>query len=264
MSAELLNTARKAARAGADVLRSMWNQKLTVENKAKFDFVTQADKASEKAVLKVITDNHPDHRILAEESAHEKPRDADQGVLWIVDPLDGTNNFIHHIPHISVSVAACRDGRPVAGVVLDVTRDEEFYALAGKGAWLNDRPIKVTDCAQKEKSVLLTGFPFRVKSKLDDYLALFKTLFLEVSGMRRAGSAALDLAYVAAGRAEGFWEIGLEPWDVAAGMLLVEEAGGKVTDFSGRDRALWNREMVAANQPLHSWLQENCNRFLVS
>lgn len=262
MSAELLNTARKAARAGAEVLKVMWSEKLVVENKGRFDFVTQADKASEEQVLKVIKSNHPEHLILAEESAAEKPEDISKDVLWIVDPLDGTNNFIHHIPHIAVSVAACRDGRPVAGVVLDVTRDEEFYALEGKGAWLNGSPIKVSDCAQKENSILLTGFPFRAKSRLDDYLALFRTFFLEISGMRRAGSAALDLAYVAAGRAEGFWEIGLAPWDVAAGMLLVREAGGKVSDFSGKDQALWGREMVAANKALYPWIQKNCKQFL--
>lgn len=264
MEQNLLDIARGAARAGAHVLRGMWGEELlSVQSKARFDYVTEADQKSEKAVLEVIKGAMPGSHILAEESAGDWSREAGRpGVLWVVDPLDGTTNFIHGFPHVAVSVAALQDGRPAAGVVIDVTREEEFSAAAGRGAWLNGRPMRVSRESEPERALFLTGFPFRIKPRLKDYLKLFADLFDQVSGIRRAGSAALDLAYVAAGRAEGFWELGLMPWDVAAGVLLVTEAGGLVSDFGGGAGYLWQEEMVAANPALHLMLQKACARRL--
>ena len=257
----LLATARAAAAAGAGVLRAMWGQELAVESKQRFDFVTDADRKSQEAVLGAIRARHPDHAILAEEDAVPyPPPGAVRGVLWVVDPLDGTTNFIHGFPHVAVSVAALVDGRPAAGVVVDVTRGEEFCALAGGGAWLGERRLKVSGQGDPAASLLLTGFPFRDKGRLAPYLELFSELFLRVAGVRRAGAAALDLAYVAAGRAEGFWEMGLKPWDLAAGVLLVREAGGLVSDFDGGDESLWRGDVVAAGPGMHRLIQEACGR----
>ncbi len=260
-SSQLLQTAREAARAGARVLARFVPADLAVDKKKNSDYVTQADRQAEEAVLGVIRRRHPDHHILAEESAAGRAvPDAADGVLWVVDPLDGTTNFIHGFPHYAVSVAALAGGRLAAGVVLDVTRDEEFYARAGGGAWLNGRPLAVSPPGRPRRSLLLTGFPFRDKERLQPYLELFAEIFSQVSGVRRAGAAALDLAYVAAGRAEGFWELGLAPWDVAAGILLVREAGGVVSDFDGGDQSLWRGDVVAAAPWIHGLLQGACGR----
>ena len=257
----LAATAGRAAAAGREVLRGLWGSVTGVERKAGFDFVTQADKAAEEAVLEVIARERPDDRILSEESAGDYSQARSHpGVLWIVDPLDGTTNFIHGFPQVSVSVAALEGGRPKAGVISDVLRDEVFSAVAGRGAALNGRPITVRDPGDRSQSLLLTGFPFRDRDRLARYLELFAELFSQVSGVRRAGSACLDLAYLAAGRAQGFWEIGLKPWDLAAGILLIREAGGVVTDFQGGDQALWRGDVCAAAPGLHPWMREVCGR----
>jgi myo-inositol-1(or 4)-monophosphatase len=254
-------TAGRAAAAGAHLLRNLWGNPEGIEQKSRFDFVTQADRASQEAVLAVIRKEQPGQAILAEESAGDYSEARNQpGILWVVDPLDGTTNFIHGFPHVAVSVAALLDGRPVVGVIRDVTRDEEFSAVAGQGAWLDGHPLTVSEPPQRSHSLLLTGFPFRHKEILDSYLALFSELFQSVAGMRRAGSACLDLAYLAAGRAQGFWELGLKPWDLAAGLLLISEAGGVVSDFHGGDQALWRGDICAATPDLHPWLQEACAR----
>ncbi|RJX29703.1 MAG: inositol monophosphatase [Desulfarculus sp.] len=254
-----LQTARLAARAGARVLRRRWGGRLRVEPKQRFDFVTDADLASQEAVLAAIRERHPEHAVLAEETPADLARlAAEQGPLWVVDPLDGTTNYIHGFPHVAVSVALVREGRPQAGVVLDVTRGEEFSAARGQGAWLDGQAIRVAETPGPEQALLMTGFPFRRKELLDPYLALFREIFEQTSGVRRAGSAALDLAYVAAGRGQGFWELGLSPWDLAAGILLVEEAGGVVSDFAGKGGALWGGDVVAAAPGLHAWLQQTC------
>ncbi len=261
MANTLLQTALQAARAGADTLRGLWGHRLDVEQKELFDFVTNADKLAEQSVLGVIRGKHPDHAILAEESAGDFSQAAQTpGVLWVVDPLDGTTNYIHGFPHVAVSVAALVDGRPSAGVIIDVTRKEEFAAASGEGVTLNGQPVNVSLVGEPGQSLLLTGFPFRQKHRLKPYLELFAELFEQLSGIRRAGAAALDLAYVAAGRAEAFWEMGLNPWDMAAGILMVQEAGGLVSDFDGGGQALWRGDIVAANQNLHQLVQVACGR----
>jgi len=259
--AELMETARAAAAAGAELIRSRWGHHHQVQQYQKLDFVTDVDRLSQAAVLGLISQRHPGQAILAEEQegAYPPPQAA-QGVLWVVDPLDGTTNFIHGIPHVAVSVAALVDGVPVAGVVRDVTRGEEFHAVKGGGAWLNGARLAVSRREDPADSLLLTGFPFRDKGRLPRHLGLFSELFLQVSDVRRAGAAALDLAYVAAGRAEGFWETGLKPWDLAAGILLVQEAGGRVSDFHGGPGYLWQGDVVAAGPGLHALMQEACGR----
>ncbi|MCF8034540.1 MAG: inositol monophosphatase [Desulfarculaceae bacterium] len=258
---EYLDSARAAARAGAEVLRAHWGRRLNVENKRAFDYVTDADLASENEVLSFLRSRHPSHDILSEETpADLAMAQAQGGPLWVVDPLDGTTNFIHGFPHVAVSVGLLLDGRPAVGVVVDVTKDEEFFASLGGGAWQGSRRLKATDLPQ-DRALLMTGFPFREKDILEPYLQLFTSLFSRCAGVRRAGAAALDLAYVAAGRGQGFWELGLKPWDLAAGLLLVSEAGGMVSDIAGGDKALWSGDVVAAAPETHPWILAECRRF---
>lgn len=259
---DLLQTAIRSAKAGAEVLRRKWSQPHQIERKDRFDFVTDADKASQEAVLGVINNMQPDDAILAEEDPDDYSQAAaTPGVLWVIDPLDGTTNFIHGFPMVAVSVAALVDGVPEAGVVIDVANNEVFSAARGKGAWSGGRPLKVCDISDRSQCLLLTGFPFRDRGRLDQYMELFKELFLQISGMRRAGAAALDLAYVAAGRAQAFWELGLKPWDMAAGILLIQEAGGKISDFGGGPQALWRGDIVAGAPGVHQWVQQTCCRY---
>jgi myo-inositol-1(or 4)-monophosphatase len=260
MHYELMETAQAAAAAGAKVLRARWGSRLEVSNKDAFDFVTDADRQAEEAVLGVIRARQPGHALLAEESeaGHWEELCRAQGVTWVVDPLDGTTNFIHGFPHVAVSVAAVSQGRPLAGVVVDVTRGEEFRAARGQGAYLGEARLAVSAQSDPARALLSTGFPFRDRQRLGPYMALFQELFLQVSDVRRAGAAALDLAYVAAGRVEGFWEMGLKPWDLAAGILLVEEAGGRVSDFAGGGETLWRGDVVAACPGLHGLMQGAC------
>ena len=209
MYESFVDTARRAARAGADQLRGRWGQRLEIESKKAYDFVTDADLASERAVLSLIAERHPEHAILSEESSPDQGQElAAQGPLWVVDPLDGTTNYIHGFPHVAVSIALLLEGRPVVGVIRDVMRGEEFWAARGQGAWLDGEPIKVRQADSPGRSLLMTGFPFREKDILDTYLELFKELFSATAGVRRAGSAALDLAYVARWAGTGILGIG--------------------------------------------------------
>lgn len=218
-----------------------------IEAKMKFDFVTEVDRASEKCVIDVIKTHYPDHKIYAEETT----RDDIGGYRWIIDPLDGTTNYIHGVPIFSVSIGLELDGDMVLGAVYDPTRDELFYAEKGKGAFLNDVPIHVSNVTQPDVALLATGYPFRIKQHIDLYQESFKRIFYKVSGIRRAGSAAIDLCYIAAGRFDGFWELDLHAWDLAASYVILHEAGGKITDFSGGDDVLTTGNTVASNTLLH-------------
>ncbi len=254
-----LKLAIEAAEAGAQVVRSLWGKAHRVEHKRRFDFVTEADKASQEAITALIRRSFPDHAILAEEDAHSSwPV---EGPVWVIDPLDGTTNFIHGYKQVGVSVGLVVGGRPVVGVVVDVAHGERFWAGRGMGAWSNEGRIRVSGVEDPAQALVLTGFPFREKQLLDPYLDLFKEIFLATSGVRRAGAAALDLVHVAAGRADGFWELGLKPWDLAAGMVILEEAGGVWSDFEGGDGALWSGDIVAGNPGIHRWLKEICSRY---
>ncbi len=223
-----------------------------IDVKQKFDFVTFVDHNSEKTIISIIREHYPDHKFYAEESA----RDDKAEYRWIIDPLDGTTNYIHGFPGFSISIALEHNQEIVLGVIYDPMRNELFLAEKGKGATLNGEPIHVSDISDPAKSMLTTGFPFRIKEYLDVYLEAFKLLFMQVSGIRRLGSAALDLSYLACGRCEGFWEIGLSPWDIAAGYLLVQEAGGQVTDFAGKDSPIWTGNVVASNVLCHKFMMD--------
>jgi myo-inositol-1(or 4)-monophosphatase len=224
-----------------------------IQSKGPADYVTEVDMASESLIMGAIRREFPDHHIMSEESANEG---LDAGYTWIIDPLDGTTNFIHGFPFVAVSIGVCKDEDLVLGLVLDPIRDELFTAKRNGGAYLNGVRIQVRKGPSLEDALIATGFPFRQKHLLDPYLATFKSVFQHVSGIRRAGAAALDLAYLAAGRVDGFWEAGLAPWDVAAGSLLVTEAGGRVSDFWGCANHLKNGHIVSGSASVYPFLLE--------
>jgi myo-inositol-1(or 4)-monophosphatase len=245
----MLNTAVKAARkAGSLITRASHDlDKLTVRSKRQNDFVTEVDHAAEEAIISILREAYPAHGILAEESG---ARDAKADYVWVIDPLDGTTNFLHGFPQYCVSIALLHRGIPQQAVVLDPNRNELFTATRGVGAYLNDRRIRVSRVDKLADALMGTGFPFREVSVLDDYLRMFKQMTLASSGIRRPGAAALDLAWVAAGRIDGFWEMGLSAWDMAAGALLVREAGGLVGDLDGNEGFLDSGRIVASNAKL--------------
>ena len=245
----MLNTAVKAARkAGGIINRASFDvDKLTIRSKRKNDFVSEVDEAAEEAIIAVLRDAYPDHGILAEESG---TRDAKADYVWVVDPLDGTTNFLHGFPQYCVSIALLHKGKPTQAVVYDPNRNELFTATKGVGAYLNDRRIRVSRTDKLDDALMGTGFPFREIDNLDDYLRMLKNVMRSTSGIRRPGAAALDLAWVACGRIDGFWEIGLSPWDMAAGALLVREAGGLIGDLDGNEGYLDSGRVAATNAKL--------------
>lgn len=224
---------------------------ISVTLKGPSDFVTQIDRACEDLIIGAIRTRFPDHHIMAEESTNDGFQD---GITWIIDPLDGTTNFIHGFPFVAISVAACENGVPLVGLVLDPLREELFSAVRGRGAFMNDEPMRVRESATLGDALIATGFPYRTRMIIEPYLESLRHIFEVVSGIRRAGAAALDLAYVAAGRVDGFWEPGLAPWDVAAGTLLVQEAGGVVSDFWGEGHHIANGHIVAGTPVVHPFL----------
>lgn len=228
----LLNIGIKAARAAGEVIIRGLNHldSLTVTSKGRNDFVSEVDTAAEAEIIKVIRKNYPAHSFLAEESG----RTGEGDVVWIIDPLDGTTNFLHGFPTFAVSIACQIKGRLEHGVVYDPISQEIFSASRGGGAHLDNRRIRVSKQRGLEGALIGTGFPYRANTKyIDPYLAMLRAVMENTAGIRRPGSAALDLAYVAAGRTDGFWEIGLSPWDTAAGTLLIQEAGGRIGTLTG-------------------------------
>lgn len=242
----LLNIACRAARRAGDMIIRAADRldRLVITEKSEKNFATEIDIKAEQDIIQTILKAYPTHGILAEENGQvqEHPE-----YTWIIDPLDGTTNFIHGFPHFAVSIAVLYRGKLEHAVIYDPVRQEEFCASRGKGAHLNDRRIRVTQQAKLELCLLGTGHPYHAGERLLSYLKSFEKLSAEATGIRRTGSAALDLAYVAAGRLDGFWQVGLKPWDLAAGVLLVQEAGGLVSDFSGSENYMRNSEIVAAN-----------------
>lgn len=245
----ILNVAMIAAReAGEIILRNLDNiDRLNIEEKTKNNFVSEVDRLAEQAIIKAIHKYYPHHGILAEESGQQNPK---SDIEWIIDPLDGTTNFLHQFPQFSVSIAVREKGKLMHGVVFDPVRDEMFHATRGSGARLNNRRIRVTEQKNLKHALLATGFPYYEFDYIDSYLASFKSFMVSTAGIRRAGSAALDLAYVAAGRVDGYWEFNLKPWDIAAGILLVQEAGGMCTDFAGTDKMLESGNVLACTPKL--------------
>lgn len=243
----MLNIAVRAARSAGNIISRSFEQqdKVEVDLKGTNDFVSNIDRAAEQAIIDTIQKAYPNHCIISEEAGVIDGNDKDY--QWIIDPLDGTTNFVKGIPHFSVSIALRVKGKLDQAVIYDPIRGEVFTASRGKGAQLNGSRIRVNHAKDLNGAVLATGFPFKKKHHVDAYLAMFKTMFTKTADMRRAGSAALDLAYVAAGRVDGYFEIGLKPWDTAAGELLVVEAGGLVTDFVGGHNHVASGNIVAGS-----------------
>ena len=248
-SNDFLEIAVKAAKLAGQIIVEHLGKisKKDIDLKRASDFVTIADKESEKVIIDTIKKHFPDHLFLAEESLKECGKGT---YRWIIDPLDGTTNYIHGYPVFSISIALEYDGEIVTGVIFDPLRNELFWTEKGAGAYLNCLPVEISKVNIGE-SLVTTGFPFRSKEMIDTYMKLFKNVFLKVSDLRRAGSAALDLAYLACGRCDGFFELGLSPWDIAAGSLLIKEAGGIVTDFGGGNDYIWTGNIVAGNPVVH-------------
>jgi len=258
----LITVIERACRKAGPRLRRDFNevQHLQVSRKGPADFVSMADKRAEETLIEELRKSRPDWGFLVEEQG-ELPGDPDKP-RWIIDPLDGTSNFLHGIPHFAISIAVedprGSQGKPeiTHGYVYQPITDESFWAEKGRGAWLQDQRLRVSARRNLDEALIATGIPFLGHGDFAQWSRIFGAIAPEVAGIRRFGSAALDLAWVAAGRYDGFWESNLQPWDVAAGMLLVKEAGGFVTDFRGQDRPIERNEFLAANDTLHSKLHK--------
>lgn len=244
---------------GAYIKKQTGDQK-TIDffEKGTHDFVTDIDKASEQILIDGLSEIIPDSGVLAEENtANTEPKE----LMWIIDPLDGTTNFIHSIPLYCISIALSHNNQIVLGIVYEINRQECFYAWKGSKAFLNGNEIKVSLTDKMDHALFATGFPYYDYSRMKSYMGLFSYLVQNTSGLRRLGSAALDLAYVACGRFEGFYEYGLHPWDVAAGAFIVQQAGGKVSDFSGGEDFIYGREVVAANSLIYKQFMQTIRNF---
>lgn len=241
------------AKEAGNILRTQIGkiQSEHIVDKRPFDYVTEIDKKCEALIITGIKKYFPSHEILAEESGKSKH---DDSYCWIIDPLDGTTNFIHNVPHCSISIALGKDNEIILGVIYDPFRNELFYAEKGKGAFCNNVPISVSKQKDENYCLISTGFPFKNRELLRRYWSVLSEIFLKVSGIRRTGSAALDLAYVACGRFDGFWELRLSPWDIAAGSIIVSEAGGKITDFEENSDHIWNGNVIATNAFIHDFM----------
>jgi myo-inositol-1(or 4)-monophosphatase len=248
------------ARSGAAALAPYWRslQPSQITEKARNDLVSAADHASERAIIAAIGERFPDHSVLSEEAGWAR-RDPNQPT-WIVDPLDGTTNFVHGSPHFAVAVAVMLDNRVDYGVIYDPIKEDLFTARRGGGAWWNGSPCRVSDRGGLRGALLATGFPFRAHELIDPYLEIFKEVFLRCKAIRRPGSATLDLAYTACGIFDGFFEFKLAPWDVAAGSLMVEEAGGTLTDMNGSGRFLDSGNVICGPPAVHTELAEITHR----
>jgi len=256
----MLEGVEAVARAGADRLMSFWRrlEPSDIDEKARNDLVSAADRAAEAAILDEIGRRYPGHAVLSEEAGWSGA--PGEGPVWIVDPLDGTTNFVHGVPQFAVSVAVSVQGVVQLGVVLDPLRGDVFRAARGRGATWNGRPCRVSGRPGLSGALLATGFPFRAHALLDAYLAIFRDVFLAAKAIRRPGAAALDLAWTAAGLFDGFFEFRLSPWDVAAGSLLVQEAGGVVTDMNGGHDAVTTGDVVCGAPGVHRQLLELVGR----
>lgn len=252
-----LDTAKKAAILAGDFIKGNY-EKISSDDvltKNRADYVTFVDKEAEKIIISHIMETFPKHSVLAEESDIKEGEE--NTYRWIIDPLDGTTNFIHGFPMFCVSIALEYQGEIIVGVVYEPLRNEMFYASKGEGAFLNNAPISMRKNFDADTALVATGFPFRFVEHIDKYMQLFKLVFENVSGIRRAGSAALDLAYTACGRCDGFFEMCLKPWDVAAGSLLVKEAGGIVSGFSGGTDYVYKGNIVAGEKKVYNVLLNN-------
>lgn len=251
MLAPQVNIASRAARQAGNIIRRAAENVsvIDVQKKGINDFVTEVDRASEKTIIDAIRKAYPEHSILGEETGLQEGQGEGKDWQWVIDPLDGTTNFIHGFPQYCISIALKHKGRVEHGVIYDPLREEEFTASRGRGAALNGRRLRVTNLPTLTDALIGTGFPFRKDqaAHMDAYLGMFKDIASEAAGLRRPGSAALDLAWLAAGRMDGFFELGLSEWDIAAGSLLVTEAGGLIGDIAGGHRHMESGNVVAAS-----------------
>ncbi|RLC40078.1 MAG: inositol monophosphatase [Candidatus Coatesbacteria bacterium] len=243
------NFIREVAIKAGELLMEYYKEDLSMYLKGDINPVTIADTESEKLIIGEIKKAFPHHSILAEETGGEKQ---ESEWLWVIDPLDGTTNYAHHYPSFCVSIALLKKCKPIMGVIYHPLLGEFFYAERGNGAYLNDRPIKVSNVDKLDKAFLTTGFAYDVHETEDDNVDNFRAFLKRSMAIRRGGSAALDLAYTACGRFDGFWEMRLHPWDTAAGILMVEEAGGRVTTFDGGDFDIYKKEILATNGLIHN------------
>lgn len=248
----MLNIAVKAARRAGNLIYRATDKidHLTVTKKSHADFVSEVDRAAEQTIIQTLLEAYPDHAILAEESGVH----GESEFVWIIDPLDGTTNFLHGFPQFAVSIALQHKGIITQAVVYDPTKNELFTATRGRGAFLNDKRIRVTKRVNLSDALIGTGFPYTRFEHMDAYIGILRDLMEQTSGLRRPGSAALDLAWMAAGRLDGFYETGLKPWDIAAGTLLITEAGGMVSDLHGSDTYLKTGHICAGNPDIHPQL----------
>lgn len=250
----LLATCVAAAARAADVIRERAENRrqLVWERKSEFDFVTDVDRAAEGIISDIVLERHPDARMRGEELSPEM-EDA-SGLVFVADPLDGTTNFLHGFPFYAVSIAAMVDGELAAAAVLNVANGELFTATAGGGTRLNGQPVTVSPITEPSRALVATGFPFKEDGPVDEYLRTLPRVMRESAGVRRPGAASLDLAYVACGRFQAFWEFMLAPWDIAAGILLIREAGGVVTDMYGAPCRVAHTGMITGSPAMHAWL----------
>ena len=257
----VLTIAKRAALSASRILLRHFDQleRLTVIEKRPSDFVSDADIQAEQEIIQILRKTYPNHGILAEESGEQHGQDEYQ---WVIDPLDGTTNFLHGIPHFAISIAFRHKNRLEAGLIYDPIRQEMFTASRGQGAQINDRRIRVSGINMLENALLGTGFPFRHPQHQPAYLKFFNSLFGKCVEIRRAGAASLDLSYVAAGRLDAFWEMSLKPWDIAAGALIVQEAGGLVSDFSGGNDFMKSGHIVAGNPKVFKALLQEMQPYL--
>ena len=244
---ELRNISIEAAQVGGKILQKYYKSGFAIEHKTRLSLVTDADKESENAIVDLLKHSYPTHQILAEEGTHYAQKSP---FKWIIDPLDGTTNFAHGLPLYNVSIGLEYEGTCILGVVLDPTRPELFIAERGGGATCNGQPIRVSQISELGKSLLVTGFGYDI-AETGDNLDEFCRFTLQTQGVRRTGTAAIDLCYLASGRFDGFWEMNLNPWDTAAGTVILEEAGGKLTDYDGTPYTIYSKKIVASNGLLH-------------
>ncbi len=244
-----MKVAVDAARQAGALLKDNWQKAKTIEIKTDIvDLVTNVDKASDALITGILRSRFPDHQIIAEESAVSgKP----SAYRWYIDPIDGTTNFAHSFPHFAVSIGLMHESQIIVGVVYDPIKDELFCAMRGNGATLNNHPIHVSPTPTLDQSLVLTGFPYDRRKRSEYYLRFYQAFMMRTQGVRRVGSASLDLCYVACGRADAFWEWRLHPWDTAAGSLIVEEAGGKMSNFTGQTFDITGEQTLATNGLLH-------------
>jgi len=252
---KLLKVAKEAAYEAGEIQLSFLGKKKKIEYKFnEFDLVTEADKQSEEKILSILNTYFPDHNVLGEETGSHKEKPSEY--LWIIDPLDGTTNFTHNFPHFAVSIGLVKNDKIILGVVYDACKNELFWATEGAGAYLNSDRIEVSKIDTLNKSLLATGFPPGRSEIIEENFVYFKEFICKAQALRRPGSAALDLCYVACGRFDGFWELNLSPWDVTAGTCIINEAGGKVTNFNSEQFDLYGRNIIASNGIIHATMQE--------